>query len=271
MGIKMKNGKFLVCLLLVALANCDVLELTKDNFNTTVAENEHTLVMYYDPFNTACKKFLPKFENLSKTEEGITFAKLDGEKEVETADEQGVDDYPSFELFVYGVPIKYYKRESVSGLREWIRKKQEVKPAAITAFSEITEKDYELFFVAAEESMTTLLMFSKELSIPLSSKNGLLPLSTPKSANLVRGLFIGLMRKDFRLSFCFTRTIPLLNGFLSSKKLHPKLKESRSLSLPMLQKPLSKNLPRTMASLNSLKCFSSSLILLPEDIFAKRS
>lgn len=141
-------------LTVIALASCvqsEVIQLKQANFNSTIAENQYVLVMYYDPFNSLCKKFLPKFKRLSESMTNITFAKLNGEKEVDLADEQGVDDYPSFELFVWGVPIKYMHHDSVSALKEWIANKTLVEYSTANSADDLSDQDFELYFSSASD------------------------------------------------------------------------------------------------------------------------
>lgn len=142
----------------LAAANAEVLKFTKENFNQTILNTEYVMVMYYDPFNAVCKKFMPKYERMSGDFSNVVFGKLNGEKEVDLADEQGVDDYPSFELFVWGVPIKYFLHDSTKLLREWIQNKTQITYATIGSESEITEKDFELFFSAVQGSSIERVM-----------------------------------------------------------------------------------------------------------------
>ena len=146
------NTVLAVALLALSLTiNCEVLELTKENFNATIAENEYVLVMYYDPFNTLCKRFMPKYKRLSNTLQNVKFARLNGEKEVDLADEQGVDDYPSFELFVWGVPIKYTKHDSVSALKAFINNRTAIAVKTATSTGDFSDKNFEVYYTAASD------------------------------------------------------------------------------------------------------------------------
>lgn len=147
-----KSFKLIALLLCLAVVKTEVTELTKENFNATVTDQEYVLTMYYDPFNNLCKKFLPKFERMSGDLNDIVFTKLNGEKEVDLADEQGVDDYPSFELFVWGVPIKYTKHDSVSDLKEWVANKTSITYETANSASDVGKADFELYFSAAAGS-----------------------------------------------------------------------------------------------------------------------
>lgn len=142
----------------LACARAEVTELDKSNFNSTVLGNQYVVTMYYDPFNNLSKKFLPKFERISKDITNVVFTKLNGEKEIEVADEQGIDDYPSFELFVWGVPIKYIEHDSVSALKQWIANKTNVTYTTASSNSEIGKKDFELYFSASTDSAIERIM-----------------------------------------------------------------------------------------------------------------
>eukprot|EP00178_Gracilaria_changii_P000090 TRINITY_DN10081_c0_g1_i1.p1 TRINITY_DN10081_c0_g1~~TRINITY_DN10081_c0_g1_i1.p1 ORF type:complete len:476 (-),score=94.81 TRINITY_DN10081_c0_g1_i1:12-1439(-) len=153
------NKSFIFIALLVAAGiNAEVVELNKENFNSTVLENQYVLTMYYDPFNNLCKKFLPKFDKMSNDLSDMVLAKLNGEKEVDIADEQGVDDYPSWELFVWGVPIKYHKHDSVIALKEWVANKTAINYSTASSASELGKEDFELYFTTSDDSPLDRLM-----------------------------------------------------------------------------------------------------------------
>jgi hypothetical protein len=142
----------------LAFAKADVTELDKSNFNSTILGNQYVVTMYYDPFNNLSKKFLPKFERISKDITNVVFTKLNGEKEIEVADEQGIDDYPSFELFVWGVPIKYIEHDSVSALKQWIANKTNVSYTTASSTADVGKKDFELYFSAPNDSAIERIM-----------------------------------------------------------------------------------------------------------------
>jgi thioredoxin 1 len=82
-----KSISIIALLLCVAAIKSEVIELNKENFNSTIHGSEYVLTMYYDPFNNLCKKFLPKYERMSGDLKNIVFTKLNGETHVDLADE----------------------------------------------------------------------------------------------------------------------------------------------------------------------------------------
>jgi len=60
-------------------------ELTKDNFEETVANNEIVLVDFWATWCAPCRSFAPIYEQVSENHPDIVFAKVDTEQEQELA------------------------------------------------------------------------------------------------------------------------------------------------------------------------------------------
>lgn len=75
--------------------------LTDDNFQSTIASNNKTIVKYYAGWCGSCRLFAPKFKRLSNDAQfdGINFVDVDAEKSPEARKIAGVTNLPFFAVF----------------------------------------------------------------------------------------------------------------------------------------------------------------------------
>ncbi|GAA1083947.1 thioredoxin [Nocardiopsis composta] len=61
------------------------IELTKDNFNETLTDNEFVLIDFWASWCGPCRQFAPVFEKASEENPDLVFAKVDTEDQQELA------------------------------------------------------------------------------------------------------------------------------------------------------------------------------------------
>ncbi|MDZ4825075.1 MAG: thioredoxin [Actinomycetota bacterium] len=75
------------------------LELTTDNFEQTVAENDIVLVDFWAQWCGPCRNFAPVFEKAAGTHADLVFAKVDTEAQQELAGMFGIQSIPTLAIF----------------------------------------------------------------------------------------------------------------------------------------------------------------------------
>jgi thioredoxin 1 len=84
------------------------MELTRDNFEATIAANEIVLVDFWASRCVPCRMFAPIFEKASDEHRGVVFAKVDTEAQEELAASFGISSIPT--LMVFRDQIVLYSR-----------------------------------------------------------------------------------------------------------------------------------------------------------------
>lgn len=76
-----------------------VIELTKDNFESTIQNNDVVIVDFWAPWCGPCRGFAPVFEAASEKHVGIVFAKVNTEVEQELAGYFQIRSIPTLMVF----------------------------------------------------------------------------------------------------------------------------------------------------------------------------
>jgi len=105
----------------------DVLTLTDENFDQTLADNEYVFVDFYAPWCGHCKTLAPVFEKVATQlkEEGskIVIGKVDATQNEALATKYQVRGYPTLKLFRSGNPIDFDSGRSQADIVNWLQKK----------------------------------------------------------------------------------------------------------------------------------------------------
>ena len=76
-----------------------VVELTKDNFESTVTGNDFVIVDFWAPWCGPCRSFAPVYEKVSEDFPDIVFAKVNTEEEQEIAAHFQIRSIPTLMIF----------------------------------------------------------------------------------------------------------------------------------------------------------------------------
>jgi thioredoxin 1 len=76
-----------------------VVELTKENFEQVIDENDTVIVDFWAPWCGPCRAFAPTFSAVAEENEGIVFAKVNTEEQPELGATFGIRSIPTLMAF----------------------------------------------------------------------------------------------------------------------------------------------------------------------------
>jgi len=75
------------------------IDITKENFESTIKDNDTVLIDFWASWCGPCKQFAPVFESMSATHPGIVFAKINTEEQQELAGHFQIRSIPTLMIF----------------------------------------------------------------------------------------------------------------------------------------------------------------------------
>ena len=104
-----------------------VVELTKDNFEEVVTNNEFVIVDFWAPWCGPCRSFAPTYKKVSEDHPDVVFAKVNTEDEQEIAGHFQIRSIPT--LMIFRDKIIIFSEAGAlpeSGFRELVNKAGEL-------------------------------------------------------------------------------------------------------------------------------------------------
>jgi thioredoxin 1 len=80
-------------------------DISADNFEDTITDNDIVLVDFWAEWCGPCKRFGPIYDKTSEQYEGVVFAKLDTEANPELSGQLGIEGIPTLMAFREGVLV----------------------------------------------------------------------------------------------------------------------------------------------------------------------
>ncbi len=97
-----------------------VTELSKDNLNEIISNNETVIVQYSASWCGNCRIMKPKFKKLASENETVEFLMVDAEKYPESRKMATVDNLPTFATFKNGIFINQVQTNKFDLLKELV-------------------------------------------------------------------------------------------------------------------------------------------------------
>lgn len=144
----------------------DVVNLSDDDFESFVNNEELSLVKFYAPWCGHCKSLAPKYgeaaSDLLKAQPPIKLAKVDCTKHKEACGKFGVSGYPTLKLFRNGEASDYSGPREADGIVKYMKK--QVGPACMPLS---TKKEIDAFKKSNKDTNYVVVGFFEKKYTPL--------------------------------------------------------------------------------------------------------
>jgi len=119
----------------------NVLDLTKDTFDSEVKSAPLIMVEFYAPWCGHCKALAPEYEKAADELKplGVPLAKVDCTAETDLCSSYGVQGYPTLKVFRDGTPSDYSKARKADEIVAYLKKQQ------MPAISDVSSSEIEEF------------------------------------------------------------------------------------------------------------------------------
>ncbi|KIO19272.1 hypothetical protein M407DRAFT_31090 [Tulasnella calospora MUT 4182] len=149
----------------LAAAASDVLNLTSENFESTVNKESLILVEFFAPWCGHCKSLAPEYEQAATTlkDKGVPIAKVDCVDQADLCTAQGVTGYPTLKVFRGGESSTYGGPRKADGIIAYMLKQ------ALPAVSDVTIANHDEFKTSDKVVVVAYLASKTEAPAPAFS------------------------------------------------------------------------------------------------------
>jgi protein disulfide-isomerase A1 len=130
----------------------EVLVLTEDNFDATLAEFEHVLVEFYAPWCGHCKKLAPEYakaaQALKAEGSNVKLGKVDSTIHNSLGGRYEVKGFPTLKFFIKGQAIPFEGGRTEGEILSWLKKKVLPSTKQVESIEELEglTKDHDVVF-----------------------------------------------------------------------------------------------------------------------------